>query len=338
MTVPGFGTQGSDLRDQKVIPDKLTCYRRFRFRPRPGYDMDKAGMEWHHYTLGAKPYDMMTAYRAQLMGSKMASFGREYAERYYGANEWNPCLVATSHGHIAYTGGEHTAECSTTFFTSPGILVQYEKHAAPYAGCSCGFWAYYTPDFTDIGGDRTWTALAAVEVWGDVVLGTKGVRAQHMRIVGLMPPQELVDTGSYRIIAAWDKLVGELRVPQYWSKATLLEFHPEQDVSELLPKPKPAPEYPYTDYERMAMSIQYLPRTVTSLKPMVPSSSPNLWKFVHETSRGTPVPQFTYMPLPQIRQKCCMCTFEFCAETREGVDKLLAEHVLECHMEMKETS
>lgn len=60
-------------------------------------------------------------------------------------------------------------------------------HAPGSDGCTCGFYAYWT-------GEDCWgmpqRVTGVIAAWGVVTAGTKGIRAQHARIVALVKPRE----------------------------------------------------------------------------------------------------------------------------------------------------
>jgi hypothetical protein len=70
--------------------------------------------------------------------------------------------------------GSNTARCLRT---------DVEPHPAPDPGCRCGFYAYGSTQAVEYPQGRH--VLAVVECWGRVIAGTRGVRAEHSRIVAL---------------------------------------------------------------------------------------------------------------------------------------------------------
>lgn len=75
-------------------------------------------------------------------------------------------------------------------FFFPGTAKK-DHHEAPGDGCSCGFYAHYEPDsdFYDgtvwYPGETMTLVRAVVEMSGRVVLGTKGVRAEKMKLLAM---------------------------------------------------------------------------------------------------------------------------------------------------------
>lgn len=116
----------------------------------------------------------------------------------------------------------------------------YPLHPAPEAGCSCGFYAHYSPaeDFypsakwgwddygyttfhaPDFYG-KTTMVKAVVEMSGKVVMGTRGVRAEKMDICALA-----LDWSKYRALNVEEEF--------YWSlpQARPRSNHPSSGVRE----------------------------------------------------------------------------------------------------------
>jgi hypothetical protein len=232
-------------------------------------------------------------------------------EMYYGGPQWEPCLTATSYGHVVYTAGEHTAYCALNFYPEAAT------HRAPKQGCSCGHWCYYTPDKIDIGNTGEWTSLAAVQVWGDIVPGTKGVRAEKMQIVGVLPPDELMPGAASPIVNAWREVVAKLGVKQYRSLAELLKAHPPQDVSGLIPK---EPE------GLVAFELGY--------RYGIPSGGipPQYWSQGYSHTWG-PTPVVGYSHRTQLfSQKCTLCSYDFTATSQATLDHIVMSHYTTVHL------
>lgn len=303
MAVSGFGANSGEIKDQKVIPDKLLVYRRFRFRP--GHIGGKAEYLW-----------------ANFMNHPEVGY--------------RPCLSAASYVDVFYDRpGVYTAMCHRHQMRAVRVVLSMladqsgEKalaHTAPDKDCQCGFWSYFTPEVVDTGNGEDWTALAAVKVWGDVVLGELGVRAQKMEIVALQPPMELA-TADRRIVEAWQELTGKLKVPSFWAKADLLTFFPPQDVSELIPQPEPAPPYPFDD----VMTMKY--RTSGWQNP--------LWQYQQQhqlwaANPPTPRTYYSYTTGAQTtttyyENRCCVCGYTLVAQTQADLDASLYKHMMEKH-------
>jgi hypothetical protein len=286
--VDGFGSPYEGA-DQKLIPRGLLAYRMFRFVPRPKFLVDgqPVDREWKDFASGKPPvcaewdsdpdYRTKAAWKQNLLGLGAP----EDRTLYHGRGVWEPSLVAVSYGHVSYAAGVNEAYCASDAFVSK------PSHPAPLRRCHCGFWAYYQPYVMDTGNTVAWTLIAAVEVSGDVVLGTKGVRAQKMRILGVMPPSELAQDPVEPIVEAWRAVVKSLGVRQYDSLKELLAAYPPEDVSELLPKlsesdrtPEIIPGCPCASCSSMRVQIASLP------SPSSPSS-----RYI----QGTPVTSWTWI-------------------------------------------
>lgn len=340
MTVGGFGANSGEIKDQKLIPEKLMAYRMFRFRPHP--TNATLSMSWGHYV--ENPL----------------------------SDDWRPCLTAAAFPEVAYDQPIlHTATCQRDqsqqmYYHRVHQMLQTQnvyagvdeygvplRHAAPGPTCACGFWAYYTPEVIDTGNGNEWMALAAVKVQGNVVLGEKGVRAEKMEIAALQPPAELMNSPKL-VWDAWNKLTQKLKVPYFWSKAELVEFFPPQDVSELIPKPDPAPDFPY-DYrngsyyrlllarQRAALEAQQQLQqhrqhgqwTINAPQPMYYTNTSNQFTVT------PPEPAPTESPFSKAvrsindethyQNVCCVCSYTLVALTQEAADKALAVHILEQH-------
>jgi hypothetical protein len=104
----------------------------------------------------------------------------------------------------------YTAKCGRS--KNSGLTFQYfypgkeqEDHVSPGDGCSCGFYAHYAPteDFYDgskwYPGETMTLVRTVVELTGRVIMGTKGVRAERMKMLAMA-----VD---------WDKMAGYRKDP-----------------------------------------------------------------------------------------------------------------------------
>src|SRR5688572_25634980 len=108
-------------------------------------------------------------------------------------------------------------------------------HPAPAAGCTCGLYAYYRPvtemfarppiPFPLFPGDRAHEMVfGAVEVAGRVILATRGLKAERMRILGLVIPDA----------ATAQRMAARYNVLAYSSPGALLADFPPQDFSALV--------------------------------------------------------------------------------------------------------
>lgn len=233
MSMAGFGGEDRTNNEVTLVPGKLRGYRRYRFEPNTG---------------SGQP-------------------GRLTA-------------LATSAVHYP---GENTARCfawrpeqNIWFKTIPRAFSlngydSSEEHFVPKKSCSCGFYGYYTPDRIDqVGGNGTeWTAVAVVEAYGNIILGTKGFRSEKMKALAVVLPPELRQISHRDFQAAtsipfdttknisdqsivcglvlrdpglvWKRVVASYGLVEFPSVDELVAAYPPQDVSNLFPeKPEEA--------------------------------------------------------------------------------------------------
>ena len=97
---------------------------------------------------------------------------------------------------------------------------QQATHRAPTSECRCGIYAWYSPAEA-----RTLSAevFGVVEASGLVLLGTRGFRAEHVRITA-------VATRNRRVAEA----CGEAGIAVYSRRRDLVADHPPDDVSILV--------------------------------------------------------------------------------------------------------
>jgi len=221
----GFGSDAGELKESSaLVPGVLRGYRRFMLLE------DPAGRLLHYMSSmpDPRPYRMPT-----------------YAEwledpRILGAptRTTNPLgLSAMVAPRLFMRPGENTARCLMTPYYGNSAW----SHTAPGNDCICGFYGYYTPRLiNDTGNGIENTVVAAVEVYGNVVLGTKGFRAEKLRLVALVRPTEYeARVHRYeKLQVQWRALVEAYGVPCFDTVDTMLATYPPQDVSELLPREK----------------------------------------------------------------------------------------------------
>lgn len=86
-----------------------------------------------------------------------------------------------------WRSGVNTASCTAE-----------EAHQAPDPHCTCGFYAYFSPGWV-YGG----SVAAVVSLWGQTIVGSRGVRAQHARIEAVCAPSDVPDEVVERMRAAY---------------------------------------------------------------------------------------------------------------------------------------
>jgi hypothetical protein len=132
-------------------------------------------------------------------------------------------------------------------------------HPTPDLHCSCGFYAQYRwDDGVEYMGSAS--VVGACQASGTVVLGTRGVRAQHMRIEALMVgPNGVRVPGTRNTVGKWpngcpapswsppssrklslrevQRQLAHYEVPIYaWGDPEFLDRFPPDDVSALVPE------------------------------------------------------------------------------------------------------
>lgn len=201
--------------------------------------------------------------RETLVPGKLIGFRRFFF------NRADQSLRAVSNTSFIVSPGENTAEhlgfmgMNGHSAVACGDGVYKASDNVPLEGCTCGFYGYCTPELIDTTyNSNVWTCCAVVEVWGKVILGTKGFRAEKMRILGVVPPSEMRQKmapleGDYTFasymrmslhetylgtLPAWQTTVAAYGVTEYATIKDMVAAHPPQDVSHLIPGPEPEPE------------------------------------------------------------------------------------------------
>lgn len=95
--------------------------------------------------------------------------------------EWNDDLGVLTGWYFSQPvlDGVNVARC---------LSLAEHSHLAPAPGCSCGFWVYDHPGVWYGGIKSDSNVPAVVEVHGRAVVGTRGLRAQKLRVLGIVPP------------------------------------------------------------------------------------------------------------------------------------------------------
>lgn len=188
-----------------------------------------------------------------------------------------------------------------------------EDHTAPDPDCAvrdhghgCGIYGWYRPEDTEWrAAGAPWPAVrayGAVESWGKVLMGTRGFRAQHARILGLYMPAFCPDfehhaewevsydgdSGPsvrrmepghmrYKDVLAW--IERQYQVPVFHSLRELCEVFPPEDMSSLVPDLPPSA---YTPRKKDRWSYQ-LDATLKHEQMLMMRNSPppsvySMWK------------------------------------------------------------
>lgn len=145
-------------------------------------------------------------------------------------------LYSPSRAFFVWKPGENVSICSLTGYGITGC--------ADFAHCKCGFYAYtngsniyYGPDRAAqmwFGDEPAVRVATLVEGYGKVVTGSKGFRAQKMRILAMAMEEEK------NILKSWPTLA-PFGVPVYHTQDAMLKEHPlpEQPKKSAPPFPKP---------------------------------------------------------------------------------------------------
>lgn len=237
-----YGHEGSET---PLVPGSLRLYRHFRTVRNELYPMNNSN--------GTNPYR-----RPAYMEAGPQVYVAECRKAISGTANWAQSVV-TARLHIDTAHGE-----------------------SPAKNCSCGFYAHYEPttDFypdmdwnlalgDNFGDDQRIIVKAVVEGIGRVVMGTKGVRSQKMKIVALAPDwtkyrsrewaRELENALTYdqyrslrdnpqsyqpgegerrRVHQLMSRIASDYGAQLFPHPDQLHETYPAQDVSELLDQPK----------------------------------------------------------------------------------------------------
>jgi hypothetical protein len=153
--------------------------------------------------------------------------------------------------HIEYESGFVEATCTRDIpqWAADGTEVASD-HLAPVEDCSCGIYGWYDPKKIDQGfGASNERVTGVVEVKGRVVMGTKGFRAQAVRIIAIcLPPAGVTAKGKdgLDLLRAFDRACEKYDAVPVRSLAEMTELYPPEDVSSLLPQAKEViPERPW---------------------------------------------------------------------------------------------
>jgi hypothetical protein len=110
-----------------------------------------------------------------------------------------------------------------------------DSHRAPETGCDCGIYAWYAPDDTRMMHARV---FGVVEASGLVLMGERGFRAEHARVVAVV-------TRSRRVAAACEAA----GIVVYRRRRDLVRAYPPEDVSELIGPPEDEADADGEDFE-----------------------------------------------------------------------------------------
>jgi hypothetical protein len=169
-----------------------------------------------------------------------------------------PALTAVNQRYGAFASGVNEAECLATDFGPQHRRDADGELLAPDRECTCGFYAYFRmADVPNVGAHSGITAnsvVAAVELTGRTVMGTKGCRAQKMKILGVVPPKCVATSIEKQIGDTWQRLVRQYELVVYPTISDLTAAHPASDVYDLIPQVTVSPEA----FDQAITSVQTL--------------------------------------------------------------------------------
>lgn len=149
---------------------------------------------YRHFNLPSREDECDHLRAAGVYGVKYLSTKDEYYEAHCNTEKRKEEL-------IQYTSTTFDEEGGKGYRISDRLLQQYHElweqiaeelrasyHPAPHADCRCGFYASYDPTTDFYPGELNGRMVrAVVELSGRVVMGTKGVRAERMKILAIAP-------------------------------------------------------------------------------------------------------------------------------------------------------
>jgi hypothetical protein len=103
--------------------------------------------------------------------------------RAWGLDDRGPALRSMVQGVAWPADGAMRAECLAP---ASGPPVQSSHDRTPDVLCRCGIWGLAFPEELRRQADNPWLVYGTVELWGRVVAGTKGWRAEFARPVALL--------------------------------------------------------------------------------------------------------------------------------------------------------
>ncbi|SOD71616.1 hypothetical protein SAMN05892883_1111 [Jatrophihabitans sp. GAS493] len=105
--------------------------------------------------------------------------GEIHAVRSFGLSD-DGNLFPVGGSDAPWSPGKNTARCIRGF-----------SHDAPATDCTCGFYAYLDPAWITQRTGITGTVTAVVSCWGQLIAGSRGVRAEFSRIEALYLPVDV---------------------------------------------------------------------------------------------------------------------------------------------------
>lgn len=231
--MPDQTEYGTKDDESILVPSTLRAYRHFAILDNEFHPMNGASLK------GVNPYSLgfnhqRKKFEAWRRYKELGAFNLQQYGDYYDCDCGQCRGLGTTDQYDTYNR-TFTASCRKSEML---YGVANTRHRAPDTECSCGFYAHYAPG-TDFYPDSNWTfragadiynlqsaklimVKAVVEMSGKVIMGTKGVRAEKMKIIAAT-----VDWHKYREVESVRPVVDYLSghwtpsgswYPDYWSE------------------------------------------------------------------------------------------------------------------------
>lgn len=145
-------------------------------------------------------------------------------------------LAATNLPHGSWDV-QQTAECRRLLaLYSWSEKQDHVPHRAPNDKCSCGIYGWYRPTTTRL---HQGDVFGVIAVSGRVLLGDYGFRAEHARILAVVPEPTDTSDASLLELASFARHWIAQGVQVFGTREELLEAFPPDDVRELLGRDVP---------------------------------------------------------------------------------------------------
>lgn len=185
--------------------------------------------------------------------------------------------LKSTHMDEIWKPGDNKAKCASNFDPFR------KRHPVPYEDCTCGFYARYKwSDLRDIT-SHAFAIYGAIDVYGTLCLGTRGLRAEKAKIVALTS-NGLLD---HRIV---DLISQEYNVPLFKSMDKLMKEFPPSDYSDLIPK---VVEQPKLDFKGLSELLEKFGKTYQNYS----SYTPTTWISASSNTSGNQI--YSYNPTTQ---------------------------------------
>lgn len=128
-----------------------------------------------------------------------------------------------------YEKGSNLAVCTA------GSGNRHNMDRVPVKNCTCGFYAYFSPHQSDYISDQAF--VGSCRVWGKIIRGSLGVRAQYIEIEAIALPanamtayNQVWDSNSWQILQSLTRLEKKYGVPVYPTLESMLADYPPEKM------------------------------------------------------------------------------------------------------------